>query len=217
MNKQTILDTIRHTGTVAIIRKIGKEHLPKVAEALYLGGVKLIEVTCNTPGYIEMIEMLRRDWDGKLIIGAGTVLSPELAEEVIAAGADFLLAPNLDADVVKVADRHNKLPIPGVATPTEIVQASKLGIGLVKLFPAGSLGPRYLKDLRGPLGHIEYMPVGGINKENMVDFLKVGACAFGFGGELVDGKLISEGRFDEIQSRAKQIINIFADFKRSLE
>lgn len=215
MEKTEVVAGIEKMGIVAIIRNIAGENLAKVAEALYNGGVRAVEITCNTPGYLEMLHTLQRDWSEKLIIGAGTVLTPAAAREVFAAGAQFILAPNLDGEVIDVAHQHNKLAVPGVTTPTEIVQAHKLGLDVVKLFPAAALGAQYLKDLRGPLGHIRYMPVGGITRNNMPDFLKAGAFAFGFGGELVDAKLVAAGNFAEIELRARQLTTEFVAFRQS--
>jgi 2-dehydro-3-deoxyphosphogluconate aldolase/(4S)-4-hydroxy-2-oxoglutarate aldolase len=215
MEKSDVVSLIEKTGIVAIIRNIDGENLSKVAEALYNGGVRAVEITCNTAGYLEMLTALQADWSDKLVIGAGTVLTPAVARQVFQAGAQFILAPNLDKEVISVAHQHDKLAVPGVATPTEVVEASKLGLDVVKLFPAAALGAQYLKDLRGPLGHIRYMPVGGISKDNMLDFLKAGAFAFGFGGELVDAKTAAAKNFAEIERRSRQLTTAFTSFRQN--
>ncbi len=210
--EQDVLRRIEKHGIVAIIRNIQKETLDEVVEALHRGGVSIVEVTCNTPGYLAMIERLSQRWSQSMLVGAGTVIDTVLAREVISAGARFLLAPNLDEEVIAIAAEHDTPIIPGVMSPTEAVKAHRLGAAMVKLFPAGILGAAYLKQLRGPLNQIKFMPVGGINIQNMPDFLKAGACAFGIGSELVDNSLVKQGRFAEIQRRAQQYTEIVAAF-----
>lgn len=160
MEKWKVIRTIEETGIIAIVRGTKPQEMMRIASALYNGGVKVIEVTCNTPGYLGMIEQLAGEMGEKMIIGAGTVLNAPTAQSVIDAGATFALAPDLNPEVIKALHEKNRLIIPGVATPTEMVQAQRLGVDLMKLFPAGALGARFLKEVRGPLADIRFIPVG---------------------------------------------------------
>jgi len=209
MEKYTVYKTVQETGIVAIVRGTKAEEILKLAGALYAGGIRAIEVTCNTKGYLSMIDALTGTMAGKMAIGAGTVLDAATAKMVIDAGAQFVLAPNLNKDVVQLVHQYGKLAIPGVATPSEIVEAYRLGVDIVKLFPAGALGARYLKDVRGPLNHVAIMPVGGITLENIPEFVKAGAFAFGIGGELVDKQALTEGNFAAITAKARAFIGAF--------
>ncbi|BCG61586.1 bifunctional 4-hydroxy-2-oxoglutarate aldolase/2-dehydro-3-deoxy-phosphogluconate aldolase [Paenibacillus sp. URB8-2] len=206
MEKWKVIRTIEETGIIAIVRGTKPQEMMRIASALYNGGVKVIEVTCNTPGYLGMIEQLAGEMGEKMIIGAGTVLNAPTAQSVIDAGATFALAPDLNPEVIKALHEKNRLIIPGVATPTEMVQAQRLGVDLMKLFPAGALGARFLKEVRGPLADIRFIPVGGINLTNIGEFAEAGAVAFGIGGELVNKSVIDSGSYDQLTKRAEDFI-----------
>lgn len=205
---------IRETGIVAIVRGTGIDSLFKIAEALREGGVRVIEVTLNTPGAIEMIGQLEKEFGAEMLIGAGTVLDPETARAVILAGAKFVLGPTLNLDVSKLCKRYNTVYVPGVLTPTEIISAWEAGAQVVKVFPAGSLGPRYIKELRGPLPQVEMMPVGGVTIDNAAEFIKAGASALGIGGELVDRPAVETGRFELLTEKARRFIEAVQDGRR---
>ena len=205
---------IRETGIVAIVRGTGIESLLKIAEALSEGGVRVIEVTLNTPGAIEMIAQLEKEFGDEMLIGAGTVLDPETARSVILAGAKFVLGPTLNLDVSKLCKRYNTVYVPGVLTPTEIIKAWEAGAQIVKIFPAGALGSRYIKELRGPLPQVEMMPVGGVTVDNTAEFIKAGATALGIGGELVDRNAVEEGRFELLTEKARRFIEAVQDGRR---
>lgn len=213
MDKYRVVRSIQETGIVAILRGTQKTELLKIANALYDGGIRAIEVTCNTPGYLNMIQTLTDEMGDRMVIGAGTVLSPVTAQLVIDAGAKFVLAPDLNPAVVELVHQNQKLAVPGVTTPTEMLTAFRLGVDIVKLFPAGALGARYLKDIRGPLNNAAVMPVGGITLENLAEFVQAGAFAFGIGGELVDKKAISDGNYAVITEKAKAFIDTFHQAK----
>jgi 2-dehydro-3-deoxyphosphogluconate aldolase/(4S)-4-hydroxy-2-oxoglutarate aldolase len=213
MDKYRVIQCLQETGIVAIVRGTGKNEILKIAEALYAGGVGAVEVTCNTPGYLGMIQTLAEAMGDRMLIGAGTVLSPVTAQMVIDAGAKFVLAPDFNPDVVQLVHQNQKLAIPGVATPSEMLAAFRLGVDVVKLFPAGALGARYLKDIRGPLNNAAVMPVGGINLDNITEFIQAGAFAFGIGGELVDKKAVADGNYAVITEKAKAYIDAFRQAK----
>jgi 2-dehydro-3-deoxyphosphogluconate aldolase / (4S)-4-hydroxy-2-oxoglutarate aldolase len=201
------MQLIRDTGIVAIVRGTGIDSLLKVAESLFEGGVRVIEVTLNTPGAIDMIARLEEDFGEEMLIGAGTVLDPETARSVILAGAKFVLGPTLNPEVGRLCKRYNTVYVPGVFTPTEIMAAWEAGAQVVKVFPAGSVGPRYIKELRGPLPQVEMMPVGGVTVDNAPEFIRAGAIALGIGSELVSRKLVEEGRFGDLTNNARRFID----------
>lgn len=215
VEKWKVINAIEQTGIIAIVRGVKQNEILQIANALYDGGVRVIEVTCNTPGYLNMIEALATEMGKKMFIGAGTVLNAVTAQLVIEAGAQFVLAPDLNHEVIRLVHEKCKLAIPGIATPTEIMQAHRLGVDLVKLFPAGALGVRYLKEIRGPLDGTSIIPVGGVNLANIADFAQAGAFAVGVGGELVDKNAIAEENYAVITDKAKSFIRTFLQQKEN--
>lgn len=180
----TSLQQILQYKIVAILRGCTADRVPDIAAALYAGGVRLLEITLNSPGALEAIRQVAATMGDRLLVGAGTVLTPEEAEAAIAAGARFILSPSLDIDTIQETRRLGAVSIPGAFTATEILTAWRNGADIVKVFPA-SVGVNYFRDLRGPLPQIPLMPTGGINLDNIRDFQKVGAVAFGIGSALV--------------------------------
>ncbi|MDU4959178.1 MAG: bifunctional 4-hydroxy-2-oxoglutarate aldolase/2-dehydro-3-deoxy-phosphogluconate aldolase [Sporomusaceae bacterium] len=213
MEKYQVVEAIAQTGVVAIVRGTGSDELLPIADALYDGGIRAIEVTCNTRGHLTMIQTLTAALGDKMAVGAGTVLSPAAAQLVIDAGAQFVLAPDFNPEVVQLVHQHQLLAIPGVASPTEMLAAYRLGVDIVKLFPAGALGARYLKELRGPLQQAAVMPVGGITLQNLPEFVHAGAFAFGVGGELVDKQAAARGDYAAIRDKAQAFIAAFRQAK----
>ena len=214
MDKIKVIHTIEETGIIAIVRGTKAEYIVDTARALYEGGIRVIEVTCNTPGYLKVIEKLAEALGDQMWIGAGTVLNPIMAELVISAGARFALAPDLNPEVVQILHEKKKLMIPGVSTPSEMTQAHRLGIDLLKLFPAGALGAQYLKEIRGPLHDAQIIPVGGITLGNVKEFAQNGAFAVGIGGELVDKTAIASGRYDDLTRKASAFMAAFHEGRR---
>ena len=205
-NENNIIDAINANKIIAIIRGIDKEHIVKTAEALLAGGIKIMEITLNRSDAVESIEMLCKTFNGKMLLGAGTVLNKKQVEEVSKAGAMFIVSPNTDREVIEQTKNLNMVSIPGALTPSEIVDARKFGADFVKVFPAGSLGPNYIKAIRAPLDNIPLLAVGGIDTENMCEFLKAGVAGLGIGGNLVDKTLISSGKYDEIRKNAAEYV-----------
>lgn len=178
---------------VAIIRGVAPADVPRVAEALYTGGIRLLEVTLNSPGALTAIETLSGQMEGRMLIGAGTVLAASDANNAIAAGARFIISPTWDSAVIRTARDAGVVSIPGAYTPTEVLQAYKAGGEIIKVFPAQSAA--YIKDLRGPLPHIPLMPTGGVNQENIGAFKNAGAVALGIGSSLVDAKYTVDANY----------------------
>lgn len=169
---------------VAILRGCDPEHVLPIAEALYAGGIRLLEITLNSPGAFEAIEAAAATLGDRMVIGAGTVLEAAEATSAIAAGAKFILSPSLDAAVIRRTIDLGAVSIPGAFTPTEILESWRKGAHLVKVFPA-SIGPAWFRDIRGPLPQIPLMATGGVSVSNIRDFDKAGAVAFGIGSSLV--------------------------------
>ncbi len=205
-NKERNLQDIIDCGVVAIIRVASAQEAVEVCGAIAKGGVKPIEITMTVPGAIDAIKELKDATEGKVLLGAGTVLDPETARAVIIAGAEFVVCPTLNLKVIEVCRRYSKIVIPGALTPTEILTAWEAGADIVKVFPATMGGPRYLKDIRGPLPQIRLIPVGGVNLENTPDFIKAGAVAVAVGSSLVDRKAVSEKKYDIITETAKRFV-----------
>lgn len=213
MSEYQVLKEMDKSGVVAIIRGTMPEKINKVAEALYSGGVRIIEVTFNTPSAGEMIQDLTNNYSEKLMIGAGTVLDVQTARTAILSGAQFILSPSLHSDVIQMCNKYNVLAVPGVLTPTEAITAWELGAKIVKVFPAGVVGPSYIKQLLGPLDQLKIMAVGGIHEENFGFFIQAGATGAGIGGALVNQRLVDIEDYDEIYRRAKHFTEMFQEYK----
>jgi 2-dehydro-3-deoxyphosphogluconate aldolase / (4S)-4-hydroxy-2-oxoglutarate aldolase len=180
----TVLQQILEYKIVAILRGCSPDRVPDIAAALARGGIRLLEITLNSPGALEAIRQLTDRMGDQLLIGAGTVLTAGEAEEAIAAGARFILSPSLDFEIIRTTRELGAVSIPGAFTATEILTAYKNGADIVKLFPA-SVGVHYFRDIRGPLPLIPLMPTGGVNLNNIWEFHAAGAVAFGIGSALV--------------------------------
>lgn len=198
---------------VAILRGIEDRHADNAAQALIDGGIHLMEITMNTDGAAAMIERWRGKFDGKAAVGAGTVLNVALAEKAVKAGAQFIISPNLDEEVIAYGKERGIAVWPGVMTPTEIVNALRAGAEAVKLFPMATLGTGYLKEIRGPLNDVPIIATGGVDLHNIAEYFKAGANAVGMGGKLINLDWVREGKLDQVTERAKQ----FSDIVRGLK
>jgi 2-dehydro-3-deoxyphosphogluconate aldolase/(4S)-4-hydroxy-2-oxoglutarate aldolase len=206
MSRHEDLSRVLNSGIVAVIRSTSSEQLVEVARALYEGGVDVLEVTFTVPRALEIIAAVRKALGDKVLLGAGTVLDPETARAAFLAGAEFLVSPTVNLDVIKMGNRYDKLVMPGAFTPTEILTAWEAGAQVIKVFPADIGGPAYLKTLHGPLPQVRLLPTGGVNLTTIADFLKAGACAVGLGGALVEPKAVQSGDMARIKSLAQQYV-----------
>jgi 2-dehydro-3-deoxyphosphogluconate aldolase / (4S)-4-hydroxy-2-oxoglutarate aldolase len=213
MSRETTLKRILDGGVVAIVRSESSESLVKVVEALAEGGVTAAEITFTVPDAVDVIRDARRQIGDALVLGAGTVLDPETARAALLAGAEYLVSPNVNPDVIRLCRRYDKAVMPGAFTPTEVVTAWETGADVVKIFPADAVGPAYLKALRGPLPQIKLMPTGGVDLTTAEAFLKAGACCLGVGGSLVEPKAVAARDFDRIRSLASQYIALVREFR----
>lgn len=217
MSKSQQLARILDSGIVAVIRADSGDLLVDVAEALLAGGVEVIEVTFTVPGAVRVLQQVADKTAGRILLGAGTVLDSETARAALLAGAEFIVSPTTNVDVIRLCRRYDKLVMPGALTPTEVVTAWEAGADIVKIFPSDITGPKYLKALHGPLPQVRLLPTGGVNLDTAADFLKAGACALGVGGSLVDPQAIATGDLSRIESLARQFISIVQQTRASLK
>lgn len=216
MSREATLSRILGSGLVAVLRAPSGEALVDVAEALLAGGVEAIEVTFTVPNAPRVLEQVADRLGNKIVLGAGTVLDAETARTALLAGAEFIVGPTLNLEVIRLCRRYSKVVMPGAFTPTEVLTAWEAGADVVKVFPSDVTGPAYLKALRGPLPQVRLMPTGGVNLQTAADFLKAGAAALGVGGALVDPKAIAAGDMARIESLARQYSELVRKTRQGL-
>ena len=207
MNKEEKIQLIRQTGIIAIMRTKSSDQLIAAAEAIREGGVRVIEVTMNTPGALDVIATASKRFGQDVLFGAGTVLNAETAQVAIKAGAEFIVAPTLNMDVIELCIRFNIPIMPGCFTPTEMLAAWQAGADFVKLFPAEVGGPAMVKAILAPLPQLQIVPVGGVDLNSAAAFLRSGAAALGVGSSLINQKLLESGDFGELTRRAAAFID----------
>lgn len=206
--KWHLLNRLVESGIIAIIRRIPEVHIEPVVTHLVKGGVTTLEITVDTPGAFRAIETLRAKFGDAVLIGAGTVLDSDTARRAIESGASFILSPTLHEGVIRTTIRYGQISIPGVMTPTEIVQAMEWGADAVKVFPADVLGPQYIQALQAPLPHIPMIPTGGIDANNISLYIKSGAVAVGVGSSLTDRLAIDRSDYTTIEARAREYVEL---------
>jgi 2-dehydro-3-deoxyphosphogluconate aldolase/(4S)-4-hydroxy-2-oxoglutarate aldolase len=208
MSRESQLRHVLDCGIVAVVRSHDSQQLVEVARALADGGVTVVEITMSVPNALDVLKQVRQALGDRLLLGAGTVLDPETGRACLLAGAEYLVAPTLNLDVIRLCRRYDKLVMPGCFTPTEILTAWEAGADIVKVFPADVLGPAFFKAVRAPLPQIRMMPTGGVELTTAAAFLKAGACCLGVGGQLVEAKAVAERNFDRIRELARQYVEI---------
>lgn len=208
MSRERDLQRVIDCGIVAVVRFSEPGPLVDVVRALADGGVTVAEVTFTVPNALDVIREARRQLGDRVLLGAGTVLDPETARAALLAGAEFVVAPNTNVEVIRLCRRYDKLVMPGAFTPTEVVAAWEAGADVVKVFPADVLGPAFFKALRGPLPQVKLMPTGGVDLTTAAEFLKAGAVCLGVGGQLVEPKAVAAGNFARITQLARQYTEI---------
>jgi len=204
MSRETTLKRILDGGIVAVVRSESSASLVKVVQALAEGGVTAAEITFTVPDAVEVIRQVRREVGDAIVLGAGTVLDPETARAALLAGAEYIVAPIVNIEVIRLCRRYDKVVMPGAFTPTEVVAAWESGADIVKIFPADVGGPPYLRALHAPLPQVRLMPTGGVDLTTAEAFLKAGACCLGVGGALVESKAVATGDFTRIRDLASQ-------------
>jgi len=210
MNCTDIINAVEKHKIITIIRGVAQDKLISLTQALYNGGIRLVEVTYSADKKVsdadtaKCIEMLVKHFGDKMYIGAGTVLTPEQVRLTKEAGGLFIISPDTCEEVIKETVKLGMVSMPGAYTPTEINTAHKYGADFVKVFPAAALGADYIKAVKAPLCHIKYLAVGGIDLNNMEEYLKAGACGFGISSNIINKKLIDADDFDAITLLAKK-------------
>jgi 2-dehydro-3-deoxyphosphogluconate aldolase/(4S)-4-hydroxy-2-oxoglutarate aldolase len=208
MSKETHLRRILDCGIVAVVRSPDSRQLVDVCRALADGGVTVAEITMTVPDALDVLRQVRQALGERLLLGAGTILDPETARAALLAGAEYLVSPTVNLDVIRLCRRYDKLALPGAFTPTEILTAWEAGADIVKVFPAEVVGPAFFKALRGPLPQVRLMPTGGVDLGTAADFLRAGACCLGVGSQLVEPRAVAERNFDRIRELARQYVTI---------
>lgn len=214
MSRESTIQTIEREKIVVITRNIYNEDLLKLAKALFAGGIRCFEITYdpadpNTMTKItENMKMLEDAFQGKLELGVGTVLTPEQVVNAKNAGAKFIVSPNFKESVVKETLRQGLVSMPGAMTPTEVLAADEAGADFIKLFPAGTLGIKYCKDIYAPIHHVKYIATVSVTEETFEEYLKIGFAGAGISSRLIDKKLRDAGNYDELTRRAQRFVDI---------
>ena len=210
--KQNIISAVESNKLIAIVRGAAPDKCVRVAQALYDGGFRLMEITYDQkhpeswPETAEAIGSVAKACAGKMYIGAGTVTCTELVELTAKVGGQFIISPDTNVDVIRRTNELGMVSIPGALTPTEILTAHNAGADFVKLFPAGTLGTAYLKAVKAPISHVKMLVVGGVDEKNIASFLAAGADGAGIGGSLVNRALVDADRYDQITLNARAIL-----------
>jgi len=202
MSRLEALHQILDRKIIAIIRAPDGAQLLDVSRALVSGGVDVVEVTFTVPGVLKVLEQIKAALGDQILLGAGTVLDTETARAAILAGAEYIVTPTVNVDVIKICRRYGIPCLAGAFTPTEVLTAWEAGAEIIKIFPGELGGPNYLKALKGPLPQIRMMPTGGVNLDSLSDFMNAGACAVGLGSSLVEKTALATGDMQRIESLA---------------
>jgi 2-dehydro-3-deoxyphosphogluconate aldolase/(4S)-4-hydroxy-2-oxoglutarate aldolase len=206
LDRSETVRRIEQLGIVAVIRLRDPAKLRAVVDAIVAGGVRALEVTMTVPGAVDLIRGLAPTLPEGFLLGAGTVIDPDTARAVIDAGAQFVISPVFRRDVIAACHDLGVPAAPGCFTPTEILDAHQAGADIVKVFPATTLGPQYIKDVRAPLPQVKLMPTGGVTPDNAADWIRAGAVAVAAGSSLLDAAAIESGRFEVITANAKRFV-----------
>lgn len=212
--REKVIKAIEDNKIVTIVRGVESGKLIPLAEAMYKGGIRLLEITYSADGSIsdeetaENIEKLSKHFENRMFIGAGTVITEKQVELTKKAGGQFIISPDTYENVIKKTRELEMVSMPGALTPSEIQSAHRYGADFIKLFPITNMGIDYVKAVKAPLSHIKFLAVGGIEVENMPDYLKAGVCGFGIGASIVNKKLIEANDFDGITELAKKFTQV---------
>jgi 2-dehydro-3-deoxyphosphogluconate aldolase/(4S)-4-hydroxy-2-oxoglutarate aldolase len=217
MSKESQLRQVLDCGIVAVVRSPDSRQLVEVTRALADGGITVVEITMTVPNALDVVREVRQALGDRVLLGAGTILDPETARAALLAGAEYLVAPTLNLDVIRLCQRYDKLVMPGAFTPTEVLTAWEAGADIIKVFPADVVGPAFFKALRGPLPQIRLMPTGGVDLHTAADFLRAGACCLGVGGQLVEPRAVAERNFDRIRDLARQYVALVQQTRKEMK
>jgi 2-dehydro-3-deoxyphosphogluconate aldolase/(4S)-4-hydroxy-2-oxoglutarate aldolase len=217
MDKSKILEEIRAMGVLAVIRGPSEDLTVRMVDALVAGGVRGIEITYSTPNAEDVVRQLARKHGDAILLGMGTLTRPAQVQSAKSAGANFVVSPVCDPELIEAMVASELLCMAGALTPTEVLRAHRLGSDVVKLFPGSLVGPSYVKALHGPFPDIPLMPTGGVSAANVGEWFAAGVVAVGAGSELCPPALAKEGRFKEISQKARDFIQAASDARASLK
>ena len=209
-SRKEIRDGLLARKISAIVRTNAQFVAEQAMAAAVEGGFRVIEFTLNTPGALELIAQFR-SMDESLLVGAGTVMTPQAAKEAVNAGAQFIVSPVCDPAIIREVGEMGVVSIPGTQTPTEMQNAHEAGADFVKLFPAPTNVAEYIRYILGPQPHLKIFPTSGVNLDNMLEVLEAGAAGVGFVGPLFDLQSMRNRNFDDIRERAEKIVALRAD------
>ena len=210
--QRDIINAIKERKIIAIVRGVEPKKLVPLAKALYDGGIRLMEITYSADGSVSdeetaaAVGVLANEFDGRMYIGSGTVLTREQVKRTNDAGGRFIISPNTDAEVIRYTKELGMVSIPGALTPSEAEAANRAGADFVKLFPVTSMGTSYVKAIAAPLSHIKFLAVGGITPENIGEYLDIGVCGFGIGSNIINKEYIAEENYEKITASAKEYV-----------
>lgn len=210
MTREEVIANIREKRVIAIVRSFSPKQCVQLADALYAGGINMIEVTFDQSRpdafgeTTEAIQAIQESFGGSVIPGAGTVMTVEQVELAKKAGACYIISPDANPEVIRHTREAGLVSLPGAMTPTEAACAHRAGADMIKLFPIANLGAAYLKALKAPLKHLDFMAVGGVSPENIQEFIKAGAVGAGVGGMLTRRELVEAGEFTKITALARR-------------
>lgn len=210
--EEKIIHAVKENKLIAIVRGVESEKCVKIAQALYDGGFRLMEITYDQKHpesweeTAKAIGTVAKAFEGKMYVGAGTVTCTELVELTHKYGGQFIISPDVNEDVIRRTRQLGLVSMPGALTPTEVMVAHRAGANFVKLFPAGNLGTGYVKAVKAPISHVDLLVVGGIDEKNVASFLAVGAAGAGIGGNLVNRAWVEAGQYEKITEVAKALV-----------
>lgn len=215
MDRYGMLQKLTQTGIAAVIRISEPAKLFSVVSAIHDGGIDCIEITMTTPNALDLIKQARNKFQDDVLVGVGSILDPETAGMAIHAGAQFVVSPVLNLDVIRIAHRYDRLCISGAFTPTEVLTAWEHGADVIKVFPASSVGPKFLKDIKGPLPQVKLTPTGGVNLDTVVDFLRAGAEFVGVGSALLNKQAIKDENWAQLTETARAFRELIQKYRET--
>ncbi len=207
MNRKECLETVEREKAVVVVRIPDPSLFDPIAEALYNGGIRVLEITMTVPGAINLIKKAAQILPDDMLLGVGSVLDAVTVEQAVEAGAQFVVSPVIKEEVIKKCAELDKAVMPGAFSPTEIQYAWELGADIIKVFPANILGMDFFKAVKAPLPHLKLMPTGGVSLTNGGEWLKAGACAVGVGSSLIGGKDLENRDFNSIREKSEILMN----------
>ncbi|WP_437280301.1 bifunctional 4-hydroxy-2-oxoglutarate aldolase/2-dehydro-3-deoxy-phosphogluconate aldolase [Sorangium sp. So ce375] len=218
MDREQVVRRIEEIGVVPVVRAPSGELAVRAARALCAGGIEVVEITMTVPDALSVMREIASRMGDRVVVGAGTVLTADAARRCIDAGAEFIVSPGLDLEVIRAAHDLGKAVFPGALTPTEVIAAWSAGADTVKLFPCSAMGgAKYLRALRAPLPDVKMMPTGGVNLTTARDFIEAGAVALGVGGELVDAAALAAGKDEVLTERAREFMSVVSAARAELK